>query len=129
MASPSHPRSSPGCCGCGVLGLKSGERRRVNSTVIQVWKACLEETGYGMNYSGFSEKNLMMCRKCFAAYVRLHGLKNSVMESLTNAMSVLVQDDIATLPVSRQQRDTASVMPQASTSASPDVAVSWLYAC
>ncbi len=52
MASPSF---SPSCCGCGVLGLKSGGRRSVNNSavVMEVWKTSMEEIG--MNFADFSE--------------------------------------------------------------------------
>ena len=116
MASP------PSCCGCGVLGLKSGERRSVNNSpvVMHVWRTCLEEIG--INFNDFSGKELTMCRKCFSAYERLHSLKKSVADKLAHAMSASVPDDIAS--VSKRPRRDAPV--SASTSSSPDVAVSLL---
>ena len=91
MASP------PSCCGCGVLGLRSGERRSVNNSpvVMHVWRTCLEEIG--INFNDFSGKELTMCRKCFSAYERLHSLKKSVADKLAHAISALVLDDIASV--------------------------------
>jgi hypothetical protein len=39
--------SLPSCCGCGVLGVRSGERRSVNnsSVVMHIWRTSLEEIG------------------------------------------------------------------------------------
>ena len=85
--------SPPSCCGCGILELKSRERRSINNSevVLHTWRSCLEEIG--KEFDDFSEKNLMLCRKCFSAYERLYSLKKS--ENLVHAMSVLAPEDIA----------------------------------
>ena len=120
MASP------PSCCGCGILELKSRERRSINNSevVLHTWRSCLEEIG--KEFDDFSEKNLMMCRKCFSAYERLYSLKKSVAENLVHAMSVLAPEDIAS--GSKRPRIDVPVLtanPVSTTTDPPDVAVSF----
>ena len=121
MASP------PSCCGCGILELKSRERRSINNSevVLHTWRSCLEEIG--KEFDDFCEKNLMMCRKCFSAYERLYSLKKSVAENLVHAMSVLAPEDIAS--GSKRPRIDVPVLtanPVSTTTDPPDVAVNFL---
>lgn len=118
---------SPSCCGCGALGLKSGERRSVNNSgiVLSVWRTSLEEIGG--NFEDFSGKSLMMCRKCFSAYERLHCLKKSVTDNLAQAMSALVPDDIAGASKRPRIDPVLPAINPVSASSSPDVAVSFHY--
>ena len=108
--------------GSGMSPLKKGERRSVNNSTIVMnsWKQFLD--ALGKDFDVFRGKDIMMCRKCFSAYERYGSLQKSISENLMHAMDVI---ELEAISAAKRPRMNTPVPSQASTSSSPDVAVSF----
>ncbi len=81
----------------------------------------LEEIGKSIDV--FSGRDaLMVCRKCFSSYERYENLRKTIKNNLMYAMSVAVPVAVPESITSAAKRPRI----EASTSSSPDVAVSYL---
>ena len=107
------------CFGCGMSPLKKGERRSVNNSTIVMnsWKQFLD--ALGKDFDVFRGKDIMMCRKCLSAYERYGSLQKSIS---VHAMDVI---ELEAISAAKRPRMNTPVPSQASTSSSPDVAVSF----
>ena len=76
----------------------------------------------GKDFNVFRGKDIMMCRKCFSAYERYGSLQKSISENLMHAMDVI---ELEATSADKRPRMNTPVPSQASTSSSPDVAVSF----
>ena len=143
------------CVGCGSdLTNKSTDRRNLRSAVAEhvatIWKELLEqivdeeESNVDIDaskiISGDKEpaRGGRMCRKCFKAYEHYHALHKSLVSNLKKALDVLVSTTLSS-SAKRSRLESVESKPRASTStcmlpvqqvssstsASPDVAVSF----
>lgn len=98
--------------GCGS-DLQKGARMDLskNDTVRELWKEFAVEIDPDIEES--SERELMMCKKCFAAYERYHSLTASIVSNLNKALGFVVEEGVSA--AKRARLDVARPLIPAST--------------